>query len=246
MLTGEAIRAARALARQDQRQLAQASGLSLETIKRLESIRGVVNANVRSLQAITDALSGWGVVIERLDEGGVCVRYVSGGETPRGSPPQRRTIWRPRADPPQPHRLIYRSVTGLRGEADLGDVLDDILSASLRRNSQLDVSGALLASDGWFLQALEGDKAAVQTIFGSIAADPRHRDIQVLESRSVDGRRFANWVMCARQAGRGGDPRLPGEAFSPDQLSPQAALALLLLLAEFEERALGEELAPTG
>ena len=46
MITGPQMRAARALLGLDQRQLAQAAGLSLPTIQRMESSDGVVRGNV--------------------------------------------------------------------------------------------------------------------------------------------------------------------------------------------------------
>jgi transcriptional regulator with XRE-family HTH domain len=63
MLTGEQIRAGRALARLEQAELAHRSGLSLETIKRLERIRGPVGANVRTVHALQDAFSAVGVSV---------------------------------------------------------------------------------------------------------------------------------------------------------------------------------------
>lgn len=77
MLTGEQIRAARALARWGQVELAQAAELSVETIKRLEKTHGVVQANLKTVTAIIRAFEGAGVVFE-LDKGsGPGARRVS-------------------------------------------------------------------------------------------------------------------------------------------------------------------------
>ena len=73
-LTGEQIRAARALSRVEQAELARLSGLSLETIKRLERIRGPVDANARTLRAIQDAFGNIGVQFEGDDTGKVGVQ----------------------------------------------------------------------------------------------------------------------------------------------------------------------------
>jgi transcriptional regulator with XRE-family HTH domain len=67
MITGMQMRAARALLGFDQRELAQASGLSLPTIQRMESSEGVVRGNVDSLMKLVDALSANG--IELIGEG---------------------------------------------------------------------------------------------------------------------------------------------------------------------------------
>lgn len=59
-LTGEQIRAARAILRWEQKQLAEAAGVSLETIKRLEKISGNVGGLARTSDAIQDALEAAG------------------------------------------------------------------------------------------------------------------------------------------------------------------------------------------
>ena len=77
MITGTQMRAARAMLGFDQRELAQASGLSLPTIQRMESSEGVVRGNVDSLMKLVDALSANG--IELIGEGA-----TSGGGGGRG------------------------------------------------------------------------------------------------------------------------------------------------------------------
>ncbi len=67
MITGTQMRAARALLGLDQRQLAQAAGLSLPTIQRMEASDGVVRGNVNSLMKLVDALAANG--IELIGEG---------------------------------------------------------------------------------------------------------------------------------------------------------------------------------
>ena len=63
MITGMQMRAARALLGLDQRQLAQASGLSLPTIQRMEASDGVVRGNVDSLMKLVVALAASGIVL---------------------------------------------------------------------------------------------------------------------------------------------------------------------------------------
>ena len=67
MITGTQMRAARALLGIDQRELAQASGLSLPTIQRMEASDGVIRGNVNSLMKLVDALDAAG--IELIGEG---------------------------------------------------------------------------------------------------------------------------------------------------------------------------------
>ncbi len=61
MMTSEQIRAARMLLRWEQKDLAEKSGVSLPSIKRLETIPGELKAYARTLDAIKDALEKAGV-----------------------------------------------------------------------------------------------------------------------------------------------------------------------------------------
>lgn len=70
LLTGEQIRAGRALLRLEQLDLAKAAQVSLETIKRLEGMRGPVEANTRTVIAISEAFQRYGLVFNlHLGEG---------------------------------------------------------------------------------------------------------------------------------------------------------------------------------
>lgn len=79
MLTGEQIRAGRALVRMDQTVLAQASGVSLPTIKRLEATPGPISANTATEEAIRAALSEAGIVFIDADDAGAGVRLRGAG-----------------------------------------------------------------------------------------------------------------------------------------------------------------------
>lgn len=69
MITAAQIRAARALLGMDQRALAEAAGLSLPTIQRMEASKGQVRGNVDSLVKVVEAVERAGV--ELIAEGGV-------------------------------------------------------------------------------------------------------------------------------------------------------------------------------
>jgi predicted transcriptional regulator len=68
VLSSELIRAARALLRWEQRDLATASLVSLPTIKRLESKPGIMSAHLSTVAALRKALELAG--IEFIDENG--------------------------------------------------------------------------------------------------------------------------------------------------------------------------------
>jgi transcriptional regulator with XRE-family HTH domain len=69
VITAAQLRAARALARLDQRKIAKLSGLSVPTIQRMEASEGVIRGNVDSLMKLIGALDAAG--IELIGEGAV-------------------------------------------------------------------------------------------------------------------------------------------------------------------------------
>lgn len=75
-LTGEQLKAARALLRWDQKDLVAASKVSLATVKRLEAMPGPLQANAVTIEALMRALSAVGVefIDDGLGEVGVVLR----------------------------------------------------------------------------------------------------------------------------------------------------------------------------
>jgi transcriptional regulator with XRE-family HTH domain len=61
MITSGQMRAARAFLDIDQRKLAEAAGLSLPTIQRMEASEGVIRGNVDSLMKLVAALDALGI-----------------------------------------------------------------------------------------------------------------------------------------------------------------------------------------
>ena len=85
MITAAQLRAARALAQIDQRELAERSGLSVPTIQRMESSDGVIRGNVDSLMKLIAALEALGIVLigdnATSDAGGRGVRLKKPGNS---------------------------------------------------------------------------------------------------------------------------------------------------------------------
>ena len=67
MITSAQLKAARALLGVDQKALAEASGLSLPTIQRMEASEGTIRGNVDSLMKLVAALDAAG--LELIGEG---------------------------------------------------------------------------------------------------------------------------------------------------------------------------------
>jgi predicted transcriptional regulator len=77
-ITSELIRAARALLRWEQRDLAQVSGVSLPTIKRLEVTPGVLAANSSTVTALRRAFESAGIEFTNGSGPGVRLRADPG------------------------------------------------------------------------------------------------------------------------------------------------------------------------
>ena len=91
-------------------------------------------------------------------------------------------------------RLLYAS----RAVDKIDDaLLKAILERSRANNLEHGITGVLCIYQGGdvFLQALEGSRSAVNTLYGNIVRDPRHRDITLLDYAEVDERRFSGWRM---------------------------------------------------
>ncbi len=74
MITSEQVRAARALLRWEQKELAAASGVSLPTVKRLETRPGVLGALEPTIAALRSALEAAGIEFIPENGGGAGVR----------------------------------------------------------------------------------------------------------------------------------------------------------------------------
>jgi hypothetical protein len=89
-------------------------------------------------------------------------------------------------------RLIYVSKAA-------GQQTPALTEAILRKahdwNAQHDITGVLCEGQGVFLQVLEGERPNVTRLYGKIAADTRHKDIELIHCESIDQRRYGQWSM---------------------------------------------------
>jgi hypothetical protein len=75
--------------------------------------------------------------------------------------------------------------------------LKSLLLNARIRNHEVDVTGILIYHSGMFLQTLEGEAEAVQSVFSRIENDARHGDLRVLGCNATVGKRrmFGDWSM---------------------------------------------------
>jgi Sensors of blue-light using FAD len=91
-------------------------------------------------------------------------------------------------------RLIYRSRARIPQDGRRAE-LGELFSVARSNNKKQQVTGALLLKDDYFVQTLEGEEQVVRALFARIEQDPRHDDVELLETGTVSGRVFVRWAM---------------------------------------------------
>jgi hypothetical protein len=94
------------------------------------------------------------------------------------------------------YNLVYASIAkrDLRYDKQFATV-NDILATARLKNTAINLTGALLFTEGRFVQVLEGEESDVQSTFGRISLDPRHTNVEILSAQFSDRRRFKEWSM---------------------------------------------------
>lgn len=80
--------------------------------------------------------------------------------------------------------------------------IQDILATAQRFNASVGITGMLLCVERQFLQYLEGDEQAVESLYERIAKDPRHSGVMRLFCGRYPRRVFEGWSMGFQQAGK--------------------------------------------
>jgi hypothetical protein len=114
-----------------------------------------------------------------------------------------------------------------------------LLRQSRASNAAHNITGLLLyASDGRFMQMLEGEQATVHALYHHrIAQDPRHFDCRVLREGPCQERTFDSWAMGFRPAPGQDFSQLPGYVAPTDPSllvrRPHTQLEFIALLLDF-------------
>lgn len=74
-------------------------------------------------------------------------------------------------------------------------VVLDIVNFSRENNARLGITGVLLYINGHIVQVLEGQQQAVERLYKSIQADPRHTNVRTVISQPIAQRLFDHWYM---------------------------------------------------
>ena len=89
-------------------------------------------------------------------------------------------------------RLIYVSVSV---GPQTGTMTHSILKTAQASNKANDITGVLCQLDGYFLQALEGERSAVNKLYARIYEDQRHSNVEIIHCECIAKRRYENWSM---------------------------------------------------
>ena len=89
-------------------------------------------------------------------------------------------------------RLLYVSRAV---DKDSPRVIESILESSRSHNMGYGITGVLCYGGGVFLQAIEGGRSAVNTLYNHIVADERHTGVELLHYEEITERRFGGWTM---------------------------------------------------
>jgi signal transduction histidine kinase len=90
------------------------------------------------------------------------------------------------------YQLVYASKAA---EGFSEKDLVDILRIARKTNKELLITGALVYNKGFFLQLLEGEREAVETLFKDIENDTRHKKVNCFNRNEVPNRIFPDWYM---------------------------------------------------
>ncbi len=74
-------------------------------------------------------------------------------------------------------------------------VTGTILRSAQAFNADNGITGVLCQGQGVYLQVLEGRRSEVNTLYARIAADKRHKNVQLMTFEDIAQRRYGAWAM---------------------------------------------------
>ncbi|WP_324680062.1 BLUF domain-containing protein [Hymenobacter sp. GOD-10R] len=90
------------------------------------------------------------------------------------------------------HQIIYMSTASWSmTDAELAQ----LLRQAQQGNERGGITGALVYSNGQFMQIMEGEQAALEELYAQLGQDRRHQGLFKLADRPIPVRRFSEWSM---------------------------------------------------
>ena len=128
-------------------------------------------------------------------------------------------------------RLVYASqiTTQFKPES-----IEKILETARRENVRNDISGVLYFNREYFLQCLEGSRAAVNETYHRISKDERHQNLTLLDYTTISEREFSSWTMAFLPDLKEVSPLVKkfssSASFDPYKMSGPSCMQLLVAL----------------
>ena len=92
--------------------------------------------------------------------------------------------------------MLVRCLYASRAAKQIGDnARNAILTQSRKNNPKHGITGMLYFANGVFVQVIEGGRAAVCGLLGTIVRDERNVDVQILMFEEISERKFGGWTM---------------------------------------------------
>lgn len=97
---------------------------------------------------------------------------------------------------PEISQLVY--ISERSAETD-DEVIKNLKLQAEQNNHRLNITGALLYTERFFLQFLEGEQRILNELFSTICQDDRHCNVRLMMYKTVQKRDFPTWSLGVRK-----------------------------------------------
>ena len=97
---------------------------------------------------------------------------------------------------PEISQLVY--ISERSAETD-DEVIKNLKLQAEQNNHRLNITGALLYTERFFLQFLEGEQRILNELFSTICQDDRHSNVRLMMYKTVQKRDFPTWSLGVRK-----------------------------------------------
>ncbi|MEL6375029.1 MAG: BLUF domain-containing protein [Pseudomonadota bacterium] len=122
-------------------------------------------------------------------------------------------------------RIVYYSERNASVSLDVRQ----IIATSHTNNARDNITGFLHFNGFYFIQVLEGGRAALSSCYHRIAADPRHTNIVLITAEDVRERLFSTWAMGLHEGMDERSREIFLRYFATDKFDPETVSSSCLL-----------------
>lgn len=97
---------------------------------------------------------------------------------------------------PEISQLVY--ISERSAETD-DEVIKNLKLQAEQNNHRLNITGALLYTERYFLQFLEGEQRILNELFSTICQDDRHSNVRLMMYKTIQKRDFPTWSLGVRK-----------------------------------------------